>query len=181
MKKYALLMVIIFFISTLTAVYAESSSSGKNSYLTLNQYDTGKSDKDINLDKLDKKLEGKGKIGLSLGYPTGITFGYQMTNFVEINTMLGLFAFDQFALGGSLLFTLADIVFKDNVFPLSFGPAVYLRTGDKLRTDVLGVLRLEHTFADEPLNVFIEAGAGLEVTPDTGFAGSGAIGIRYVF
>ena len=130
---------------------------------------------------MTRTLEGKGKIGLSLGYPTGITFGYQMTNLIEFNVVLGLYSFDELALGGSALFTLADIVLKDNVFPLSFGPAVYLRTGDKLRTDVLGVLRLEHTFADEPLNVFIEAGAGLEVTPDTGFAGSGAIGIRYVF
>ena len=180
MKKTALLVILFIFTVSLTAVYAESSFTGQNSYFQP-RLEAGKSNKDINLDKLDKKLEGKGKIGLTLGYPTGITFGYKMTNLIEINAMLGLFAFDQFALGASTLFTLADIVLKDNVFPLSFGPAVYMRTGDKLRTDVLGVLRLEHTFADEPLNVFVEGGAGIEVTPDTGFVGSGAIGIRYVF
>ena len=42
---------------------------------------SGKSDKKVSLDKIDKNLEArdKAKLGLSLGYLTGLTFGYQMT------------------------------------------------------------------------------------------------------
>ena len=34
---------------------------------------------------------------------------------------------------------------------------------------------------DIPLNLFLEGGAGLRLTPDIKFTGSGALGIRYIF
>ena len=40
--------------ASLTAVYSESSYSGQNTYSQPDRLEAGKSNKDINLDKLDK-------------------------------------------------------------------------------------------------------------------------------
>ncbi len=164
-----------------TPVYSVYSESHDENFLSAMSDSKGKSDKTISLDSFGKKVEGKGKLGISAGYPTGITFGYQTTRLLEINVTAGLFPFDQLLLGASALFTLADIEISDEYFPLSFGPALYVRSGRKTRADLLGVLRLEYTFEDSPVNIFIEGGAGMEIMPDIGFSGSGALGIRYVF
>ncbi len=141
----------------------------------------GKSDKNVSLDSIDKKLEGKAKLGLSLGYPTGVTFGYQMTDLVELNTTVGLFDFDNLAAGVSTLFALFDFEAGESVFPVAAGPAVYFHAAGDAKIDILALFRIEYDFEDAPLNMFIEGGAGMRITPETKMVGSGALGIRYVF
>lgn len=169
MKK--LLLVVLFLISA-SVLFAGEAVLMKSD---------GKSNKNISLDSIDKKLEGKAKLGLSLGYPTGITFGYQMTNIIELNTTIGLFDFDKLAAGVSTLFALFDFEAGEAVFPVTAGPAIYFHAAGDAKVDILGVIRIEYDFEDAPLNMFIEGGAGMRITPDTKMAGAGSLGIRYVF
>ncbi len=169
MKKLILLILLLF---TAELIFSDEITFPES---------RGKSEKKVNLDEIDKKLEGKAKLGLSLGYPTGITFGYQMTDLAELNATVGLFDFDSISAGGSLLFSLFDLVAGDAVMPVSAGPAFYFHSGNRTKVDVLGILRMEYSFEESPLNIFIEGGAGIRTVPDTGFTGSGALGIRYIF
>ena len=164
--------VIFFLISASSFVFPEDT------YLLKSE---GKSEKDISLDSIDKKLEGRAKLGLSLGYPTGVTFGYQMTELMEINATAGLFDFDSISAGLSALFALVDLEAGDAAFPLTFGPGVYIHAGNREKVDILAILRIEYDFEDIPLNLYAEGGAGIRVIPDTEAAGSGALGIRYIF
>ena len=169
MKKILIFALLVFSASSL---YSEDILLLKSS---------GKSDKKVSLDKIDKKLEGKAKLGLSLGYPTGVTFGYQITKLAEINATAGLFEFDTVSFGINTLFNLFDIEGSKTVFPVSAGPALFLHTGNNTKIDITAVIRAEYDFDDIPLNIFLEGGAGLRISPDTKSVASGALGIRYIF
>lgn len=169
MKKILIFTLLVFSASSL---YSEDAVFLKSS---------GKSDKKVSLDKIDKNLEGKAKLGLSLGYLTGLTFGYQMTEELEINTVLGFSDFDTFSLSINTLIAFFDIEGGETVFPVTAGPALYIHAGNNVKIDILGIIRIEHDFNDIPLNLFLEGGAGLRLTPDIKFTGSGALGIRYIF
>jgi hypothetical protein len=169
MKK---LLFILLILSTATTLFAKDVVLLKSD---------GKSDKNVSLDNINNKLEGKAKLGLSLGYPTGITFGYQMTDLIELNTTIGLFDFNNLAAGVSTLFALFDFEAGEAVFPVTAGPAIYFHAAGDAKVDILAVIRIEYDFEDAPLNIYIEGGAGMRITPDTKMVGSGALGIRYVF
>ena len=67
--------------------------------------------------------------------------------------------------------------------PLSLGPQVNFIVGSQFYLETVADLRLEYTFDDVPLNLFIEAGFGVRffhVQP-VEFAWNGGLGIRYVF
>ena len=171
MKK-SWFFVILFLISASSFIFPEDADFLKSE---------GKSDKNVSLDSIDKKLEGKAKLGLSLGYPTGVTFGYQLTEIMEINAAAGIFDFDSISAGVSALFAIVDLEAGDAVFPVTFGPGVYFHTGNREKVDILAVLRIEYDFEEIPLNLYAEGGAGIRIVPDTEAAGSGALGIRYIF
>ena len=138
-------------------------------------------DRDIKTYSLDnERNDDKFKAGVSLGYPLGITAGYRFSNFFEINGLIGS-DYNSLTAGGSGLFTVANIDISGNDFPLSIGPAFYAHFGDDFKFDVLATVRFEYSFKEVPINLFIEAGAGLKVYEDFGPAGSLAIGIRYIF
>lgn len=150
-------------------------------------------DRDIKTIKLDtKEVQGKLKAGLALGYPWGLTAGYRFSNFFELNGTLGS-DYKDFTAGLNGLFTLVNLDIKHEKFPLSIGPALYSHFGyydgnDKnsssdryTRIDILGVARVEYSFDEIPLNLFIEAGFGLEVVRFVDTAASCAIGVRYIF
>ncbi len=141
----------------------------------------GKSDKNVSLDSIDKKLEGKAKLGLSLGTVTGITFGFQATRIMELNAVVDIFDLGDFAGGMSVLFALLDLEAGDAVFPVTAGPAVVFKAGNNEKTDILGIIRIEYDFTDIPLNLYLEGGIGLKIIPDIKTAGEGALGVRYIF
>jgi len=134
-------------------------------------------------------LKGKVKAGISLGYPTGITAGYRVSNIFEMNGTIGT-DFDGITLGGSGLFNIVKFRFEGEIFPLSIGPAIYIHDHDHsdhhnkhhhTHLDVLCTARLEYDFKEIPLNLFVEAGLGLRVIEFADTAGSLAIGVRYIF
>jgi hypothetical protein len=132
--------------------------------------------------KVDTKwLENRAKLGLAIGKPWGLTFGYHFSNSFEGNLLLGSnFNIDGVTVGGSGLFTLVNLDIADQIFPLSAGPAVYLNFFDPFTIDALGVARLEYTF-NIPLNLYIEGGIGINILDDLEFGWTAAVGARYVF
>ncbi len=134
--------------------------------------------KEINLNT--ESLEGRAKAGVALGYPSGLVFGYRLANYLEINVLAGTL-YNGFTLGGNLMFTLADIMIKDQPFPLSLGPQLNVNMGNEFNMSVLGLLRWEYTFEEIPLNLYIEAGPGISFLKGVDLDWSTSLGIRYVF
>ncbi len=128
---------------------------------------------------------GRAKIGLLLGYPSGITFGYQFSNWFEVNLTGGYnFLFSKSGIiSANTLFTLASIhIGKAGVIPLSFGPQVNFIMGNKFYIDLVADLRLAYTFANIPLNLFAEVGFGFRFfNSGDWWAWNGGVGVRYVF
>lgn len=150
-------------------------------------------DRNIKTLSIDTKdVEGKLKAGVVIGYPVGGTAGYRFSNFFEINGVLGT-DFDDLTFGLNGLFTVFNFKISNEVFPISIGPAIYSRfdhhdnndhngKDDKYtKIDLLGIARIEYSFRKIPLNLFAEAGCGLELVKFTDLAGSFAIGARYIF
>jgi hypothetical protein len=134
--------------------------------------------REINLSTED--LEGKAKAGLALGYPFGFTFGYRPANYLELNLFAGTH-FDNFTIGGSVLFTIANISIKDEIFPLSVGPALYSRFGDEYEMMAGAQIRWEYSFKEIPLNLYIQATPGFTFINDFGFDIASSLGVRYIF
>jgi hypothetical protein len=126
-------------------------------------------------------LENRAKLGLAIGKPWGLVFGYHFTKTFEGNFLLGSdFDIDGVTVGGSGLFTLVNIKIGKEMFPFSVGPAVYFNFQNNFNMDALGVARLEYTFK-APVNLYLEGGAGINMFDDTAFAWTAAVGVRYVF
>jgi hypothetical protein len=143
-------------------------------------------DKEIKTFKIDgKQTSGKIKAGVSLGYPTGLTFGWRPSDFFEANLLLAT-NFEGITIGFTPLFTLINLEVENQIFPLSAGPSVNLNLGSYSQNiDILGLMRLEYSFKEIPLNLYLEGGLGLnmELGNDAGasLGGSGALGVRYIF
>jgi len=130
---------------------------------------------------------GSFKAGVALGYPSGATAGWRVTDKFELNLLLGT-KYYGFTVGVTPLFTLMDINIADQPLPLSVGPQVNLNVGGFGYTalDLLGVVRWEYSFKDIPLNLYVEGGAGVGISMYSSystsyFTGSAAIGGRYIF
>lgn len=138
---------------------------------------------------------GSIKAGVALGYPSGVTAGWRISDKFELNALLGT-NYLGFTIGVTPLFTVVDLEISGQPLPLSVGPQVNFSIGALgygTMIDILGVVRLEYTLKDLPLNLFIEGGLGVTIwSYDTsyygysqntyvGFGGSGVVGARYVF
>lgn len=132
------------------------------------------------------RTDDKFKIGLVLGYPTGLTAGLRGSDNFEMNFVLATHYTD-LTLGLSPMFTIVNFDIAGEIFPMSIGPAAYLGVdfSGGVDIDILGIVRFEYSFKKIPLNLFMEGGAGIKI--DLGAAqvikaqGSGAFGIRYIF
>jgi len=126
-------------------------------------------------------LENRAKLGLAIGKPWGLVFGYHFTKSFEGNFLLGSnFNIDGVTVGGSGLFTLVNLKLGEQIFPFSVGPAVYANFFSTFNMDALGVARLEYTFK-APVNLYLEGGAGINIFDDLNFGWTAAAGVRYVF
>ncbi len=137
---------------------------------------------DKEIKTLQVPSDGRAKIGLLLGYPSGITFGYRFSNWFEANLTAGYnFLFTNSAIiSTNGLFTLVNIPIGDaGIMPLSLGPQVSFILGNDFYIDLVGDLRLEYSFADIPLNLFGEFGFGFRFFHDDWIAWNGGIGVRY--
>ncbi|MFP4563427.1 MAG: hypothetical protein ACLFRY_08955 [Spirochaetia bacterium] len=135
------------------------------------------------VDLTDLKSGGRFKLGLALGYPTGVTLGIRINNWMEPNFIVGT-KFRAFTFGGNFLFTIVNFSIGEHGFlPLSIGPAVLMHAGGPFAfgLDLYGVVRLEYSFQEVPINLFIEGGPGVSLTPIVWFEWTGALGVRYIF
>jgi len=151
-------------------------------------------DREIKTITLDpKEVKGKLKAGVVLGYPWGLTMGYRLSNFLELNGVIGSDYHDLTA-GINGLFTLVNIKISDEIFPFSVGPALnthfdhhdnsgryHDRDDEYTKVDLLGVARIEYSFKQIPLNLFLEGGFGVQIYRFAETAGSFGIGVRYIF
>ena len=165
MKKFILLILVF---STAFCVFAENLTEDKD-VTTLNLPD-----------------DGRLKVGALLGYPSGITAGYRFSNWFETNLTVGYnpsFA-NGALLSSNAMFTLVQIPVKGaGIMPLSLGPQVNVIVGNRFfRVDLVGNLRLEYTFPEIPLNLFLEGGFGFRFFNGADWmAWHSALGVRYVF
>lgn len=141
--------------------------------------------KTITLD--NQRTDDNFKLGVVLGYPSGLTAGWHLSDSFELNVVAGTH-YSDITVGVAPLFTLVNINISDQIFPLSAGPAAYINIGWKgdIQVDILGNVRWEYSFEEIPLNLFIEGGLGVAlnigdeknpISPQ----GSGSLGIRYIF
>jgi len=140
--------------------------------------------KDKEIKTLQLPQDGRAKIGLLMGMPSGVTFGYRFSNWFESNISAGYnFVFTKSALVSvNGMFTLVNIPIGDaGVMPLSLGPQMNFIFGDDFYMDLVGDLRLEYSFNDIPLNLFAEVGFGFRFFHDNWIAWNGGIGVRYIF
>jgi hypothetical protein len=141
--------------------------------------------KDKDIKTLQAPPDGRAKIGLLLGMPSGVTFGYRFSNWFELNLTAGYnFLFTSSALiSTNALFTLVNIPVGDGqVMPLSLGPQVNFILGNEFFLETVADLRLEYTFPDIPLNLFGEFGFGVRFFDSNKWiAWNGGVGVRYVF
>jgi hypothetical protein len=172
MKRLLVILIVVLFVLP-TVAFADKLGD---------ELELLKKDKEAKTVKVDTKwLENRAKLGLAIGQPWGLTFGYRFLKSFEGNVLVGSnFNMDGVTVGGSGLFTLVKFDISDQIFPFSVGPAAYFNFFDPLTIDVLGVARLEYTF-DIPLNLYIEGGAGINILDDVEFAWTAAVGVRYVF
>jgi hypothetical protein len=135
------------------------------------------------VDLTELKSGGRFKLGLALGYPTGVTLGIRINNWMEPNFIVGS-KFFGFTFGANFLFTVVNFSIGEHGFlPLSVGPAVLMHAGGLLgfQLDLYGVVRLEYSFQSVPINLFIEGGPGVSFVPIVWFQWTAAIGVRYIF
>ncbi|MCG8454025.1 MAG: hypothetical protein MI717_12685 [Spirochaetales bacterium] len=140
---------------------------------------------DRDIETLKMPSDGRAKIGILLGYPSGATFGYRFSNWFEANTTLGYNFRDAALISVNGLFTIVNIPVGDQgLMPLSLGPQINFILGGskKFQLDVTGDIRLEYTFEDIPLNLFGDFSFGFRFFHDGDWVAlSGGIGVRYVF
>jgi len=141
-------------------------------------------DKDVKTLSVD--VEGRAKAGLLAGMPSGLTIGYRLSNWFEVNATAGynFIIEDAVVLSANGLFTLVNIPAGEiGVLPLSVGPQVNFLFNDGVSIQLVGDVRVEYTFEDIPLNLFVEGGFGFEFNDpnDEWIAWNGGIGARYVF
>ena len=165
MKKTVLVLVLLTL--ALTGVWSQSVSE----------------DKEVRT--LSVPEDGRFKLGLLMGVPSGITAGYRFSNWFEANLTGGYnFLFiNSGIISANTLFTLANIPLGDaGVLPLSVGPQVNFIIGNTFYIELVGDIRLEYTFQEIPLNLFGEFGFGFRFFDDgTWIAWNGGLGVRYVF
>lgn len=129
---------------------------------------------------------GNFKLGVQIGYPSGITAGYRFSNWFEVNLTAGYNFLDYNSAIVSVngLFTIVNIPIGDaGVMPLSLGPQLNMIIGNKFYLETVADLRLEYTFQNIPLNLYGDFGMGIRLfgTPAVDWAYNGGIGVRYVF
>jgi len=141
--------------------------------------------KDKDIKTLSAPPDGRAKIGLLMGMPSGVTFGYRFSNWFEANLTAGYnFMFTKSALiSTNALFTLVNIPIGDaGVMPLSLGPQVNFILGNDFKMELVGDLRLEYSFQNIPLNLFGEFGFGFRFfDANNWIAWNGGVGVRYIF
>lgn len=127
--------------------------------------------------------DGKAKLGLLLGYPSGITFGYQFSNWFEANATVGSNFSNSVMISANGLFTIVNIPIGDaGVMPLSLGPQLNFLIGNNFYLDIVADLRLAYTFPKIPLNLFAEVGFGVRLfDSNEWWSVNGGVGVRYVF
>ncbi len=141
-------------------------------------------------DKEVKTLElpddGNFKLGLLIGYPSGVTAGYRFSNWFEANLTAGynFINVQSAVVSVNGLFTMVNIPIGDAGFmPLSLGPQVNMILGKDFFLETVADLRLEYTFEEIPLNLYAEFGMGIRFfdNPAIDWAFNGGFGVRYVF
>ncbi|MBN2658102.1 MAG: hypothetical protein JXR86_13665 [Spirochaetales bacterium] len=145
---------------------------------------------------------GKLKMGVVVGTDNAYTLGIRTSDSFEINGVLGYGLNSRaagFLVGANALFTIADININGQIFPLSVGPAVnaifgvgynptniytYTSLNSLFGVDIeaLALVRWEYSFQQIPINLFVEAGAGLSFGSfGFGFGFQSNFGARWIF
>lgn len=121
-------------------------------------------------------------LGAMLGEPTGVSVKVWTGNTTAIDVGAA------WSLSGrnEALHLHSDLLFH-SWFPDTENLAFYYGIGgriifaDEAKAGVRAPLGLTYVFDDIPFDLFVEAVPILDLTPDTDFAGNGAVGIRYYF
>lgn len=125
-------------------------------------------------------------LGVILGEPTGFSLKYWLSDVSAVDAAVG-WSFDgetDFHVHGDYLHHLFDLFpVKGRRLPLYFGGGLRYKHRDG-REDLFGfrgVVGVSYLVPDIPLDIFLEAGPILDVTPDFEVRHTVGIGARYWF
>lgn len=131
-------------------------------------------------------IAGNAESGLGLGFVFGAPSGLSIKVPAGANSLNMAVGYDLNHQDMSLRAEYAWYAY--NVFPVArgrlpiyFGPGVHANIHNDAAIGVHGILGLEYQFANAPLDVFLEIGPGINLTPSTHTNVSGGLGMRFFF
>jgi hypothetical protein len=123
-------------------------------------------------------------IGFVLGTPSGVSGSLPLGKTNAINAVIG------YDLNSDAnLFLQADYVWiqpglipvESGTASLYYGPGAFARLAKNTAFGIRGVIGVDYRFANEPLQLFLEVGPGINLIPDTKANVGAGLGLRYYF
>ena len=128
--------------------------------------------------------------GIVAGEPTGITLKGYLTKYLALDAIAAWSFFDRgFTVIGDVTYDFLDIPISSSTVTLPFyagagGMVVIQPRGRDDQKTIVGVrvpIGLGIQWVNYPVEVYLEAGPGINLTPKTQFNMTGGLGIRYYF
>jgi len=127
-----------------------------------------------------QKNDGVG-VGVTLGYPTGLTARYGMDDF----RVLGNLTWDYDSsvyLDAGVLYDLTEVEVADLPIYINGGALVGLGvSGGKIAVSFNGVVGASYYLNDYPVEVFLNLAPGVSVLPSMGWSFKGGLGALWYF
>lgn len=123
-------------------------------------------------------------IGFVLGTPSGLSGSLPLGETNAVNAVIG---YDLNS--GANLFLQADYVWiqpglipvESGIASLYYGPGAFARLAKNTAFGIRGVIGVDYRFENEPLQLFLEFGPGINLIPDTKANVGAGLGLRYYF
>lgn len=126
------------------------------------------------------KTNGIG-VGLSLGYPSGITVKYGMDDFRFFGTVGSEFG-SEIYLDVGVLYDLAEFAIEDLPFYVNAGASVGFGLGTDFELAINGLIGVSYFLKECPVEFFLNIAPGFRViTEREGFDIGGAVGALWYF
>ncbi len=120
-------------------------------------------------------------VGLTLGYPTGLTMRYDMDDFRVLGNLTWDFG-SGFYIDGGALFDITTVDLGDIPLEINGGALVGLgMSSSKFAASVNGVIGASYYLEEYPVEVFLNLAPGLAILPGLGFSFKGGLGALWYF
>ena len=125
------------------------------------------------------KTNGVG-VGLTLGYPTGLTMRYGMDDFRVLGNLTWNFG-SGFYLDAGALYDITEVELGDFPIYISGGALVGLGINDGFQMSVNGVVGASYYLEEYQVEVFLNLAPGWNLFTKSGFSFKGGLGALWYF